>query len=78
MSKNTNINKIILAYCPPICYIGTRGTSSPKKTNQKGVSRMIKESDRNDKTEMCLYGMETTEEQFDSNKLSDLIGGLSR
>ena len=39
---------------------------------------MIKDEDRNNKNEMCHYGMETTEEQFDSNKLSDLIGGLSR
>ena len=70
-------NKKMLAILFTICYIGSRGTS-PNKTNQKGVSRMIKDEDRNNKNEMCHYGMEKTEGQFDSNKLSDLIGGLSR
>jgi hypothetical protein len=46
---------------------------------------MIKDEDRNNKNEMCHNGMESTNEQSDtkrtlnkSNKLSDLIGGLSR
>jgi len=46
---------------------------------------MIKDPDSNYKNEMCQYGMESTNEQSDtkrtlnkSNKLSDLIGGLSR
>ena len=46
---------------------------------------MIKDEHRNSKNEMCHYGMESTIEQSGkkrtdskSNKLSDLIGGLSR
>ncbi len=67
-----------------ICYIGSRGTIS-RNNNMKGVSNMIKDDDSNYKNEMCQYGMESTNEQSDtkrtlnkSNKLSDLIGGLSR
>ena len=77
-------SKKVLANPALICYIGSRGTRF-RSNETKGVSNMIKDEYRNNKNEMCQYGMESTNEQSDtkralnkSNKLSDLIGGLSR
>lgn len=82
--RNSNIYPKTLAHLPQICYICSRRTRAVNN-EQKGVSKMINESDSSSKNEMCHKGMETAKEQSDttrtlnkSNELSDLIGGLSR